>query len=222
MLFNVIINALSGGGFSFSNVIISIFASLAVIFLTMPVHEYAHALIGTKLGDPTPRYTGRLSLNPFNHIDYMGALCIILFGFGWAKPVQINSRNLNNPKRDMMFIALAGPIANLITAFVSILIATLLENSLFYVATFFVYIARINCYLAFFNLIPVPPFDGSKILFSILPNKYYYLLMRYERYFYLFIVGIIVLENRIGFIDFVSAKTLNLMYIITSLLFSRF
>lgn len=218
----MLLGAISGSGFSIYSALISIFASLAVVFLTMPVHEYAHALIGTKLGDPTPKYSGRLSLNPFNHIDYMGALCIILFGFGWAKPVEINMRNLNNPKRDMMLVALAGPVANLITAFVAIIIATLLENSVMYLATFFVYIARINCYLAFFNLIPIPPFDGSRILNSILPNKYYYMLMRYERYFYLFIVGIIILENRIGFINFISVKTLNLMYLIASLLFSRF
>lgn len=218
----MLIGAISGQGFSIYSVLVSILASLAVVFLTMPVHEYAHALVGTKLGDPTPKYSGRLSLNPFNHIDYMGALCILLFGFGWAKPVEINMRNLDNPKRDMMLVALAGPVANLITAFVSILVATLLENSLFYVATFFVYVARINCYLAFFNLIPIPPFDGSRILNSILPNKYYYMLMRYERYFYLLIVGIIVLENRIGFINLISTKALNLMYLIASLLFSRF
>ncbi len=218
----MLINAISGGSFSIYSVLISVLASLAVVFLTMPVHEYAHALIGTKLGDPTPKYTGRLSLNPFNHIDYMGALCILLFGFGWAKPVEINMRNLNNPKRDMMFVALAGPVANLITAFISVLLATLLENSVFYLATFFVYVAQINCYLAFFNLIPIPPFDGSRILSAILPNKYYYMLMRYERYFYLFIIGIILLENRTGFIGMISMKTLNLMYLIASILFSRF
>ncbi len=226
MLFNVIINAISGGGFSFLSVIISIFASLAVIFLTMPVHEYAHALIGTKLGDPTPRYTGRLSLNPFNHIDYMGALCIILFGFGWAKPVQINSRNLNNPKRDMMFIALAGPVANLITAFISVIICvvllTFIGDSAMYISYFFSYVAQINCYLAFFNLIPIPPFDGSRILTALLPNKFYYTLMRYERYFTVIILGIIILESRIGLVSRISNATLSGMIDIASLLFSRF
>lgn len=226
MLFNVIINALSGGGFSFLSVIISIFASLAVIFLTMPVHEYAHALIGTKLGDPTPRYTGRLSLNPFNHIDYMGALCIILFGFGWAKPVQINARNLNNPKRDMMLIALAGPVANLITAFISVIICvvllTFIGDAVMNISYFFSYIAQINCYLAFFNLIPIPPFDGSRILTALLPNKFYYTLMRYERYFTVIILGIIILESRIGLVSRISNLTLSAMLEIASLLFSRF
>lgn len=226
MLFNVIINALSGGGFSVLSIIISIFASLAVIFLTMPVHEYAHALIGTKLGDPTPRYTGRLSLNPFNHIDYMGALCIILFGFGWAKPVQINARNLNNPKRDMMFIALAGPVANLITAFISVIICvvllTFIGDSAMYISYFFSYVAQINCYLAFFNLIPIPPFDGSRILTALLPNKFYYTLMRYERYFTVIILGIIILESRIGLVSRISNATLSGMIDIASLLFSRF
>ena len=225
LLFSVIVNAISGGGFSFANVLISIFASLAVIFLTMPVHEYAHALIGTKLGDPTPKYTGRLSLNLFNHIDYMGALCIILFGFGWAKPVQINGRNLNNPKRDMMLIALAGPIANLITAFICVLICVLLLNlfgdSAMFFSLFFSYIAQINCYLAFFNLIPIPPFDGSRVLTAILPNKYYYTLMRYERYFTIIILGIIMLESRIGIVSRISNLTLTGMLEIATLLFSR-
>ena len=226
MLFNVIVNAISGGSFSFSSIIISILASLAVVFLTMPVHEYAHALIGTKLGDPTPKYTGRLSLNPFNHIDYMGALCIILFGFGWAKPVQINGRNLNNPKRDMMLIAIAGPIANLITAFIcimlSVILVTFIGDSAMFFVYFFTYIAQINCYLAFFNLIPIPPFDGSRVLTAILPNKYYFMLMRYERYFTIIILGIILLENKVGMISRISNLTLSGMLNIASLLFSRF
>ncbi|MBR6573203.1 MAG: site-2 protease family protein [Clostridia bacterium] len=226
MLFNVIINAFSGGNISFSSIIISVLASLAVVFLTMPIHEYAHALIGTKLGDPTPKYTGRLSLNPFNHIDYMGALCIVLFGFGWAKPVQINGRNLNNPKRDMMLIALAGPIANLIIAFVCVLIRvallTFIGDSAMLFIVFFSYIAQINCYLAFFNLIPIPPFDGSRVLTAILPNKYYYTLMRYERYFTIIILGVIFLESRIGLVSRISNITLSGMLELASLLFSRF
>ena len=226
MLFNVIINAISGGSFSITSIVVSIFASLAVIFLTMPIHEYAHALIGTKLGDPTPKYTGRLSLNPFNHIDYMGALCIILFGFGWAKPVQINGRNLNNPKRDMMLIALAGPAANLITAFICVIICiallTFIGDSAMFFGYFFSYVAQINCYLAFFNLMPIPPFDGSRVLTSILPNKYYYTLMRYERYFTIIILGIIILESRIGLVSRISNLTLSGMLDIATLLFSRF
>lgn len=225
-MFNVIVNAISGGSFSFSSIIISILASLAVVFLTMPVHEYAHALIGTKLGDPTPKYTGRLSLNPFNHIDYMGALCIILFGFGWAKPVQINGRNLDNPKRDMMLIAIAGPIANLITAFICVIICvvllTFIGDSAMLFSVFFSYVAQINCYLAFFNLIPIPPFDGSRVLTAILPNKYYFTLMRYERYFTIIILGVILLESKIGIISRISNLTLSGMLSIASLLFSRF
>ena len=105
--------------YSLLDVIVFIISSFAVIFLTMPIHEFAHAWAANKLGDPTPRYYGRLSLNPFNHIDYMGALCILLFGFGWAKPVSVNPRNFDNPKVGMAVTAFAGPLSNLLLAFVA-------------------------------------------------------------------------------------------------------
>ena len=121
----MLIDILNGSGLSFANIIVGILSSLAVIFLTMPIHEFAHAFAATKLGDPTPKYSGRLSLNPFNHIDYVGALGIILFGFGWAKPVGVNANYFKNPKRDMAITALAGPLSNLIVAFVAVFLRCL-------------------------------------------------------------------------------------------------
>ena len=174
---------------NFVSVIAYILSSLAVVFLTLPVHEFAHAYTASKLGDPTPRYQGRLTLNPFAHIDYFGALCILLFGFGWARPVQVESRYFKNPKWGMALTAAAGPIANILMAAVSMLLANtvlfiampsyfsegvlsafLLPAAVRVIYGIFYYVAQINVYLAVFNLVPIPPLDGSRVLFAFLPQ----------------------------------------------------
>ena len=196
-------NILSGN-IEFGEIIAYILSTLAVIFITLPIHEYAHGWAAVKLGDNTPRYQDRLTLNPLAHIDYLGAACILLFGFGWAKPVQVNQRNFRNPKRDMALTALAGPVSNIILATISLILYNLvyvlsynvsaldsLGNISIYVAMFFAYIAKINIYLAVFNLIPIPPLDGSRLLSALLPYKYYYALLRYERYIFLGLLALI-------------------------------
>jgi len=182
MLFSIL-----RGDYSAIQIITSLFALAFVVFCTMPVHEYAHALVATKLGDDTPRLSGRLTLNPMAHIDWMGALMIILVGFGYAKPVPVNPRNFKKPKLGMALTALAGPVANLLMAAVFILllnIIALFGSSVVVTAfcLFFNFAASINIGLAVFNLIPIPPLDGSRILQTLIPNKYYYKFAKYERY----------------------------------------
>ncbi len=173
-------------------------SALAVLII-LTVHEYAHAYAAYKLGDPTAKSLGRLSLNPIKHLDPFGALCMIIFHFGWAKPVPINARNFKNPKRDFAIVAMAGPLSNIVFAFFSAFIYLLLfallkdvqfssefllnlaENALLFVYLFHI----INIGIGIFNLIPIPPLDGSRILNVVLPPKYYFGIMRYERRIYL-------------------------------------
>lgn len=216
MLFNII-----RGGSSPLQIVSYILSSLIVVFLTLPVHEYAHGLVAVKLGDPTPRYQGRLTLNPFAHIDWMGAACIILFGFGWAQPVQINIRYFKNPKRDMALTALAGPISNIIMAFIALILGNVVMavfgNVSFYVTVpiymyiyyFFYYIASINIYLAVFNLIPIPPLDGSRLLSAVLPDRYYYKLMQYEKYLFIAVLVLLWIGVLDIPLDFLSSLIMN-------------
>ena len=181
-----------------TDVLIGLMASVFVVFCTLPIHEFAHAWVATKLGDDTARLKGRLTLNPLAHIDPIGAIMILLVGFGYAKGVPVNARKFKNPKGGMALTALAGPVSNLLMALFFVLLSnsavmlyTKNEALVWYVSyMFFYYAAMINVSLAVFNLLPIPPLDGSKILAIILPSKYYFKYMQYERYI---IIGVFIL-----------------------------
>lgn len=210
--------------------IITFFSRLFVIFCTMPIHEYAHALIATKLGDSTPKYNGRLTLNPMAHISPMGAIMIFLCGFGYAKPVNVNPRNFKDPKKGMAFTAIAGPISNLIMGFIAIFISTIFArfyynnpSTLFLAIYYFLYFAGVvNVNLAVFNLLPIPPLDGSRILQLLIPTKYYFKFMQYERYVVLIVFVLILSGVLSGPLSYISGLIIGLFTNIAKLPFIIF
>lgn len=180
-----------------------ILAAAAIILVALPVHEFAHAFSAVRLGDPTPRFQGRYTLNPLRHIDPLGALLIYLVGFGWAKPVQWNPRNIEIDRRlGAIIVAAAGPLSNLVLAIVSLLFLRLLVAAsgaaqMGIVGNFLVMFANINVVLFVFNLLPIPPLDGSHILFALLPGDTSQLYMLLSRYGMLILLAFVFLGGNI-------------------------
>ena len=164
---------------------------VAASLLCITFHETCHGLAAYKLGDNTAKRMGRLSLNPLKHVDLMGLIMMALFRFGWAKPVPVDMRNFKNPKAGMALTALAGPVSNVVLAYAAVVLcnfvmflADRLGSTwlLLALAQFFVYVEIISAGLAVFNVFPIPPLDGSKVLFALLSDRAYDRLMRYEKY----------------------------------------
>ena len=164
---------------------------LVSVFLCLTVHETCHGLAALALGDPTAKRARRLSLNPLRHIDWFGLLMMFLAGFGWAKPVMINARNFRNWRQGELLVALAGPVANLLVAFISLLaMAVLFKLGMFSEGVRLVLSMMVlfNINFAIFNMLPLPPLDGSKVLMVLLPGRLAYKLMSLERYSFIILI----------------------------------
>lgn len=189
------------------------------LLLAMTVHEYAHARVAVAMGDFTPRMTGRLTLNPVAHIDPIGLLMLFFAQFGWAKPVMINARNFKDWRKGELYVSLAGPAANLVTAFIALLLLAAVGGQAVWLYNVLKLIVLYNINFAVFNMIPLPPLDGSKVLMSFLPGEWGYKLAGIERYSFLILI-VLVFTNVLGMIIFpIRAILLNMMSIIVSLIF---
>lgn len=216
-----------------------LFTVFILFFVCMPSHEFAHAWAADKLGDKTARYQGRLTLNPFKHLDIFGFIMIMLIGIGYAKPVPVNMFNFKNKKRDMALVALAGPLMNLLCGIVAIFLSVLLFNSAHILAFRgtpsillvrvvailyygFILVGQICVSLAIFNLIPIPPFDGSRILGYFLPDRIYYKIMQYEQIIYIAVLIALWFGFLSGPISAVTDAVFNFFYNIFSTLLGGF
>lgn len=173
---------------------LALVAGIPGLLIALVIHEYAHALIAVKMGDDTPRFSGRLTLNPLAHIDPIGTLMLLVAQFGWAKPVMINPNNFDNWRKGNLCVALAGPGANLITGFVFLLIQILFVRLDLFSTTALQQVLSLiviyNINFAIFNMIPLPPLDGSRVLMCFLPTEWCYKLQSIERYSFLIFIAL--------------------------------
>ena len=216
----------------------NIIMMIPILFIALPVHEFAHGWVAYRMGDPTAKYSGRLTLNPFKHLDLMGVLMMFLVGVGWARPVPVNSTYLKNRRTGLLLISLAGPLSNLVLAFLGMFIWGLIvklvnvgiivinsmtmADVLIYGTEFLQAFIFVNISLAVFNLIPVPPLDGSRILSSVIPEESYYRFARYEQFIGLaFLLLVVVLPDNLfsRFINFFAMPIYDSMVLTVRLIF---
>ncbi|MCL1790308.1 MAG: site-2 protease family protein [Peptococcaceae bacterium] len=203
------LNMLINGNFADAGTFL--LAGAFIVLVALPIHELAHAFVAFKLGDSTAKDMRRLTLNPISHLDPVGSVLILLFGFGWAKPVPINMNNFRNPKQGMAISALAGPVSNVLVSFIVLTLFIIVAkfglvgiNTAGALSAFFFYAIMINLWLAAFNLIPLPPLDGSHILKSFLSTRAYYKFSQYEQYSFIIVLVLLmtgILSKPIMFIS---------------------
>lgn len=223
------LQAILSGGTDWKQYLIRLLLSLPIVLLALCLHETAHGFAAYKLGDPTAKSMGRLTLNPLKHLDPIGFLSMLLFGIGWAKPVPINTRYFKNPRRDMALTAFAGPLSNLLLAALFTVLLKVSDLTLMrmqfpseaaaqmagYLILFLYLGVRLNVTLAVFNMIPVPPFDGSRLITAFLPDRANWWLWKHERIFMLVFLGILFVDpfgifSRI--IDLVAGGVIRLLF----------
>ncbi len=227
-------------GAELTDILPGILFTVIVVIFSLSFHEMAHGFIAYKLGDPTARNLGRITLNPAKHLDPMGTICMMLVGFGWARPVIINSRNFKNPRKGMAISAAAGPISNLLISFTALLIYAILVSALhvqvflandaqiyisvldsaiktlgeadlsvkilYFFTELLYYFHILNLYLAVFNLLPIPPLDGSKILYMFLPSRLYYQIQRNEQIIYIVLLALLITGSLSGLLSTVAGN----------------
>lgn len=230
--------SLMRGQLDFASAITEVLAILVIVFLVLPFHEWAHAFTAMKLGDTSIKYRGRLTLNPMAHIDPFGALALLLFGIGWAKPVPIDTRHFKRPKLYMGITALMGPVSNIVAAAVGCIILHCCDsfipnfstdynlglafnqpNFFYYLGTFLIFYIRVNVSLAIFNFLPIPPLDGSKILFIFLPDSWVQKFYQYERFIAIGLLVLIWIGVLNVPLNFLTTKTIDGIYWFTGLPF---
>lgn len=193
--------------FDWQRLLMLVFSAAASLFC-ITVHELSHGYMAYRLGDPTAKNAGRLTLNPIRHIDFFGLLMMLVAHVGWAKPVPVNPRYFKNPKRGMALTALAGPASNLLLAVLILGLGSLLfwlgpdSEPMAYALLFLCYTAVLSVGLGLFNLIPIPPLDGAKIFYAVLPDRLYGLMLHYERYVRYVVVILAFLGLFSGPLDF--------------------
>ena len=217
-------------------IVIILFTFLAIMLIAFPLHECAHGWVATLLGDTTAEESGRLTLNPIAHIDPMGAIAMLLFGIGWAKPVPINPSKCTKvkPKTAMALTAAAGPLSNLLLAYVIMIVYKVVmysnldaliaghNTTYLYLLLAIDQIIYLNIYLAIFNLLPIPPFDGSRLFLAFLPTKLYFKVMRYERAIMLVIMVLLLFGFFSGPLNFITGYVYDGIYFTTGYVDSIF
>ncbi len=207
---------------------IDIMLTIPALLIAISFHEFAHGYIAFRKGDPTASNLGRLTLNPIKHLDPFGALTLLLIGFGWAKPVPVNPMYFKNPKKDMAIVGLAGPVSNVILAFLVLLVAEILNINIFgtgmygggsaYLEKALLYTVLLNIGLAVFNLIPIPPLDGSKIFSSVLPTRLYFGIMRYENYAHIILLLLLFTGILTPVLRFLQLRLLGVLLLVVNIL----
>lgn len=202
--------------------IVRLVAGLPGLLIALVVHEYAHARAAVAMGDPTPRMMGRLTLNPLSHVDPVGMLMLLIVQFGWAKPVMYNPRNFTDWRKGDIVVSLAGPAANLVTAFLALLVYGIMARFGVEITTGIYSVVSLivifNVNFAVFNMLPLPPLDGSKVLGALLPSDLAYKFYSIERYSFIILIALMMTPVLGGIIIPISRAILHLFNAIVSIL----